>query len=204
MLQTDPAWLPARRGKLTASRMADAMARLKNGNEAEARRKLRMELLAERLTGQQMPTYVSSAMQRGLDYEQQAREELEEALGLIAMPARLVEHPTIADFAATPDGFIGDDALLEIKVPLPATFVSYVLDGETPGDYIPQMTAQLACARRKKVYFAAYCPEAPKRSRLFVREFEPVNGMIEKVEREAAQFLDELRAQEIQLTQKAA
>ena len=46
--QGSGAWLNARVGHLTASRMADAMAVLKSGKASEARNKLMIELCAER------------------------------------------------------------------------------------------------------------------------------------------------------------
>ena len=44
-------WMNDRTGRLTASRMASAMAFLKSGAEASERRKLKIEILCERLTG---------------------------------------------------------------------------------------------------------------------------------------------------------
>jgi hypothetical protein len=49
-LQGTGAWFNQRTGKLTASRMAAAMSFLKTGKESAARRDLKVEILAERLT----------------------------------------------------------------------------------------------------------------------------------------------------------
>src|ERR1022692_1492572 len=66
------AWLSARCGKLTASRMADAMDFLKSGQPSAKRVKLMQELLAERLTGDSMSHVVTEAMEHGIEYEDEA------------------------------------------------------------------------------------------------------------------------------------
>jgi hypothetical protein len=70
--ETKAAWLSARAGKLTASRMADAMDFRKDGKPSAARTKYMHELLAERLTGLSAPHFVSPAMEHGLEYEDEA------------------------------------------------------------------------------------------------------------------------------------
>lgn len=67
-------WMEARRGLVTASRCADVLALLKKKNdEAAPRKKYRMELAIEILTGQSFPHYVSQEMQWGIDQEPFAR-----------------------------------------------------------------------------------------------------------------------------------
>ncbi len=71
-LQNTGAWFNDRTGKLTASRMAAAMSYLKakkdeSPKEASERRKLKIEILAERLTGNIVPKYVTQEMQWGID-----------------------------------------------------------------------------------------------------------------------------------------
>lgn len=193
-LQSDPSWLPSRRGKLTASRMRDAMAKLKKGGESAERRRLKIELLAERVSDYAVQHYVTPPMQRGLDWEAPARDTWEERTGQLAMPAALVDHPTIEHFAATPDGFIGSSGLLEIKVPTMPTFLEWRMAGVVPPEHVPQLCAQLACTRRQWTEFVAYCPELPEPHDLFVRRFEPTAEQIAEVEAAAVEFLGELEA----------
>jgi hypothetical protein len=194
-LQTDPGWLPERRGKLTASRMADAMSFLKDGKTpSAARRKYMTDLLAERVSDYAVSHYVTPAMERGLALEASARGEYEAVSGNLVEPARLVDHPAIPYFSATPDGFIDHDGLLEIKVPLVPTFIDWRLAGVIPPEHIPQLAAQLLCTRRRWTHFVAYCPEMPEPKRLFVRTFEPTAEYLAEVESAAVRFLDELEA----------
>src|SRR4030095_14338170 len=70
MQQRTPEWYQARTGRVTGSRAADVIARLKNGGEAAARRDLRAQLTIERLTGRPLDTgggYISSDMRVGME-----------------------------------------------------------------------------------------------------------------------------------------
>ena len=66
--QGSPEWFEQRRGKVTASRIADIMARTKSGYST-SRQNYLMQLLCERLTGKVEESFKSSAMQRGNDLE---------------------------------------------------------------------------------------------------------------------------------------
>jgi len=188
------AWLSARAGKLTASRMADAMAMLKNGNPAESRNKLMHELLAERLTGYSVPHVVNDAMQWGLDHEDEAVDMFVEMTGRDVRLSRFYEHPTIENFGATPDREL-DDGLLEIKCPQTTTFVRWVMAGEVPEAHKPQMCAQLLCSGKTWCGFIAYDPRIKEeRRRLFLRRYEPTAEELGKVEAAAIAFLTDLDA----------
>lgn len=56
-------------------------------------------------------------MQRGLDSEQQALFEYQVETGLWVDEVGLVLHPTHDWLAATPDGAVGNDGLVEVKCP---------------------------------------------------------------------------------------
>ena len=206
ILQTDPAWLPARVGKLTASRMADAMNFKKDGKPGADRIKLLHEIVAERATGSAWDHYVTPAMQWGLDNEPGARQRYETISGNIVMPGGLLDHPTIEWFAATPDGLIDDDGLLEIKCPTTTKYVAWRMNGVVPEEHRAQMIAQLACFRRRYVDFVAYDPRIKNEDhQLFVRRFEPPREEIKAVEDAARQFLGEVeRAFEIAFILKEA
>jgi predicted phage-related endonuclease len=198
-------WLAERAGKLTASRMADAMAVKKDGTPTEARANLMRDLLAERLTGLTVRHFVTPAMEHGLICEDEAWRAYEASTGNFAQPSRFYEHPTIENFGCTPDREIDADGLGESKCPTTSTFVDWCLKGEVPAKHKPQMLAQLACTGRKWVEFVAYDPriKSPE-GRLFVRRFEPKPEEIEQVEEAARTFLAELDELFFQLTTKAA
>lgn len=188
------AWLSARCGKLTASRMADAMSFLKNGQPTSARRRLMFELLAERMTGDSVPHVVTDAMQHGLDFEAEAVDVFVARYPSYSVKtSRFYEHPTIENFGATPDREIGEDGLLEVKCPTSMRYLEWVMGGEVPEEHKPQMAAQLLCSGKSWVGFIAYDPRIREEERrLFMRKFQPEPEYLVKVQEAAVQFLAEL------------
>ncbi|STV12655.1 putative phage-like protein [Klebsiella pneumoniae subsp. ozaenae] len=73
MLQRSPEWFAARCGKVTASRLADVMARTKSGYAA-SRQNYMAELICQRLTGKLEEGFSNAAMIRGTELEPVARE----------------------------------------------------------------------------------------------------------------------------------
>lgn len=189
------AWLSARAGKLTASRMADALAFLKNGKPAEARNKLMRELLAERVTGDSVRHFVTDAMQWGLEREAEAKAAYEAETGIIIAEAGFYDHPRIDNLGATPDGLVGADGLIETKCPTTATMIEWVLAGVVPEQHKPQMVVQIACTGRAWCDFVAFDPRIrDERRRLFIRRYTPTAEEVATVEAGAEQFLRELDA----------
>lgn len=204
ILQSDPAWRAARRGHLSTSRLADAMAKLKSGSPAQAQIDYAIELVAERLCDHLVDRYVTPAMQRGLDQEPYARAEFESQTGMLAAPAGWVLHPSIEMYGSTPDGFVDDDRLLEIKVPGVAKYVRWCIDGRVPDEHLPQLIGQQAVTGRRLTYFVAYCPEMPEPRRLFIREFAATDEQLQQSNEAAQAFLDRVDSMFIDFTHKAA
>lgn len=188
------AWLNVRVGKLTASRMADAMATLKNGKPGAARLDLLKELLAERLTGDAVPHAVTPAMRFGLESEPAGKAEFEEETGILLTPCGFIEHPKIANFGCTADSLIGADTVFEMKTPNSKTHAGWMMDGEVPEQHRPQILAQLACTGRNKAVFMSYDPRIPNSRRLFIKHWEPAAEEIAAVELAAKAFLADLEA----------
>lgn len=189
------AWLRARAGKLTASRMADAMSFTAKGLPTEKRSQLMRELLAERLTGDSVRHFVNDAMAWGLEKECDAKAAYEAHTGILIGEAGFYDHPRIDNMGATPDGLIGHDGLIETKCPTTATFAEWVLAGAVPEKHKPQMIVQMTCTGRAWCDFVAYDPRIrDPRRQLFVRRYEPTAEEIAKVEAAAEKFLAELDA----------
>lgn len=198
-------FLAARAGKLTASRMKDALAKLKNGSPAKARTDLIRDILAERLTGSSVRHYVNDAMKWGIETEDEAKEVYEATTGIFIAPAGFYDHPRIDNFGATPDGLLVPDGLIEIKCPTTQTFIEWRIAGIVPEEHRPQMLAQLACTGRKWCEFVAFDPRIKDEAqRLFVRRFAPEPEEIAAIEAEAEKFLAEVEAAWEVLTTAAA
>lgn len=182
-------WKKARAGLVTASRIADVTAKIKAG-EAAARRDYRAQIVAEILTGTpQDDAYVNAEMQWGLDQEPYARACYEVACNALVDQVGLVIHPKIDRAAASPDGLVDEDGLVEIKCPKTATHIQYRMDGAVPQKYHPQMLWQMACTGRKWCDFVSYDPRLPENLRLFKARLERDDMRIMELEREVMDFL---------------
>jgi putative phage-type endonuclease len=190
-LQGTGEWFNARTGKLTASRMRSAMKRLKNGEDSAERKNLKIEILCERMTGDIVDKFVSTAMQWGIEKEPEAKAAYEKKTGRLIKDVGFIDHPRIEFCGASPDGFV-DDGLIEIKCPNTATHVGWILDGGIPEEHKAQMTLQAAVTGRSWVDFVSYDPRMPEPQQLLVRRFYPTAGEIAEIEAEAEKFLAEV------------
>lgn len=186
-------WHLARAGKLTASRIADALAKTKSGWSA-SRANLMATLIVERITGQPQDSYTSPAMQFGIDTEPQARAAFEFQHDLDVTLAGFVDHPEIAMAGCSPDGFIADDGLIEIKCPNTATHLDTLLGASIDGRYLKQMQWQMACTGRAWCWFVSFDPRVPPEMQLHAQLVHRDDKVITELEREAIVFLDEVAA----------
>lgn len=191
MIQGSDEWKAARCGKVTASRVADVVARTKTGWGA-GRANYMAELIAERLTGIPADSYTNAAMQWGIDHEGEARDAYAFLIGQETEEVGLVAHPTIADTGASPDGLVGDDGLVEIKCPNTATHIETLLGQSVPAKYVTQMQWQMACTGREWCDFVSYDPRMPEALRLFVKRLERDDDRVNELEAEVQLFLREL------------
>jgi len=186
-------WFNQRIGKLTASRMADAMSFTQKGKDTSERIKLKMEIVTERMTDIIVPKYVNAAMQWGIDHEPLAKEKFESETGILIQDVGFVPHPIIENFGASPDGFTSDGNLIETKCPSSMTHLKYLLDKDNiPEEYKPQMCVQALCTGRKKIWFVSYDPRFPPKQQMFVKLYEPTQEELDAVEAAAIKFLAEV------------
>lgn len=192
VIQGSPEWHAIRLGKVTASRVADVIAKTKNG-PAASRKNYMAELVIERLTGHVADGYTSAAMQWGTDTEPQARLAYELHRNTDVVQVGFIHHPHIADSGASPDGLVGDDGLVEIKCPQSATHMETLDSGIVPAKYITQMQWQMACTGRGWCDFVSFDPRFPAPMQFFVKRVERDDEIIRMLEDEVEQFLTELR-----------
>lgn len=187
------AWLEQRRGKLTASRMMDVLAKTKSG-PAASRVNYLAQLVCERLTGKVAEAWASDAMKRGTELEPVARAAYEAHSGELVMPAEFVTHPEITDLGASPDGLVNDDGLLEIKCLNAANHIE-VLKSGMPNKYVPQVQTQLLCTGRAWCDFVCYHPDFPERLQLSVTRVMSDGKYHEMLMKESKAFLAEVAAE---------
>lgn len=194
-------WFEARLGKVTASRVADVIAKTKSGYST-SRANYMAELVCERLTGRRGESFQNAAMVWGTEQEPNARAAYEAVRGVLVVETGFVSHPTITQSGASPDGYVNDDGLVEIKCPISATHIETLLSGTVPGKYATQMQWQMACTGRQWCDFVSYDPRLPENMQLFVQRIERDNTVISMLESEVKMFLLELDAKIQSLTAK--
>lgn len=201
IIQGSAEWLALRSGKVTASRVADIVARTKSGYSA-SRANYMAQLVAERLSGEPAPSFTSAAMQHGTDTEPQARKAYEFYRDVDVTEVAFVPHPSIADAGASPDGLVGDDGLVEIKCPNTATHIDTLLGQKVPEKYVTQMLWQMACTGRQWCDFVSFDPRMPEAMSLYVERVKRDDARIQELETEVVTFLRELNDKISNLTKR--
>lgn len=189
--QRTPEWFAQRAGRVTASRVADVVARTKTGYSA-SRENYLAQLVVERMTGAPVESFSNAAMQWGTDQEPFARAAYEMAQGVMVEETGFVQHPTITMSGASPDGLVGDDGLVEIKCPNTAGMIDALLGAEIPAKYQNQMQWQMACTGRAWCDYVVFDPRMPDGLRLFVKRVPRDPAAIEHLEAEISKFLAEV------------
>lgn len=150
-------WLEARRGVPTAS-CFDKIVTSK-GEASKQADKYMYELAAERVTRMVKANFQSEAMVRGTQLEPEARSYYErpdvtgnqvQQVGFCLTDDRSV--------GCSPDGMVDITGLLEIKCPMPATHVEYLVAKKLPTKYIAQVQGQLYVTENTWCDFISYCP----------------------------------------------
>lgn len=192
MIQGSAEWHQARLGKLTASRIALALATTKTGWGA-SRANVRAELICERLTGVPTVGYVNEEMRWGTEHEADARAAYEFFRDVDVELVAFVDHPRIAWSGASPDGHIGADGAIEIKCPNSATHIETLLGAPVDGRYVKQVQWQMACSGRKWTDFVSFDPRLPQEMQLHVQRIPRDDKMIAQLEADAELFLREVQ-----------
>jgi putative phage-type endonuclease len=198
--QGSEAWHQLRMGKVTASRVADLLAKTKTGPSA-SRGNYLIELALQRVTKTIEESYTNAAMEWGTQTEPQARVAYEVKTGNFVDQVAFIDHPTIAGFGCSPDGIVASDGLIEIKCPNSATHWSYIKANEPPNKYFIQMQAQMSVTGAKWCDFVSFDPRMPERSQLLVVRVPRDPEYILYMEAEISTFLKEVE-KEVQLMEK--
>ena len=190
MEQRTNEWFTARLGKVTASRVADVIAKTKAGQSA-SRANYMADLVVERLTGQKASSFSNAAMEWGTQTEPQARAAYSAKTGILVEEVGFIDHPTVAMSGASPDGF-AEEGLIEVKCANTSTHLEYVLAELPPLKYFTQMQWQMACTGRPWCDFVSFDPRLPERLQLLIVRVPRDDVYIAMLEAEVKKFLAEL------------
>ena len=190
MEQRTDDWFAARLGKVTASRVADVIAKTKTGYSA-SRENYAADLIVERLTGQKASTFTNAAMERGVEQEPRARAAYSARTGELVEEVGFIDHPAIRMSGASPDGLIAE-GLVEFKNPNTSNHLDTLLADAVPGKYITQMQWQMACTGRQWCDFVSFDDRLPAHLQMFVKRVQRDDKRIAELETEVRKFLAEV------------
>lgn len=197
--QRSPEWFEARRGKVTASKIADVMATGRSGKPSATRANYAADLVAERLSGEPTQGFSNAAMQWGTETEPEARAAYEFMADATVTEVGFIPHPSIDDAGASPDGLVGDDGLVEIKCPNTAKHIATLTGAQIDGKYIKQMQFQMACTGRAWCDFVSYDPRLPPAMALWIKRIHRDDEAIAEIEKAVREFLAEVYETEAKL-----
>jgi len=190
MEQRTEEWFAARCGKVTASRVADIIAKTKTGYST-SRDNYLAQLVCERMTGKPAESYSNAAMSWGTEQEEFARAAYEARMDILVTEVGFIDNPWIPMCGASPDG-LANEGLVEIKCPNTATHIDTLLSQTVPAKYITQMMWQMACADRPWCDFVSFDPRLPERHQLFIKRITYDPEMVNLLENSVIQFLGDV------------
>jgi hypothetical protein len=152
--QGNEAWQQLRLARLTAS---DAQAIATAGVGLDT---LVLKKVAEKLTGKAPEGYTNGDMERGHELEMMARNAYELETGNLVKEVGFCELDEYT--GCSPDGFIGEDGLVEIKCKADHTFVQAMLDHKPEAGHFWQVQMQMWITERKWCDYVVFNPNFPK------------------------------------------
>lgn len=184
--QGTPEWLQVRAGILTASTFGDVLANGRGGAPSKTRQKLVYSLAAEILSGQPTPSWGENEhTRRGHALEPEVR-SLYEAFS--DEPVVQVGFCRRGRIGCSPDSFVGENGLLEIKTKLPHLQIEALEAGVLPSEHVAQVQGQLLVTGRHWCDFRSYWPGLPELKIRVQRDTE----YMARLDREIKTFLAEV------------
>ena len=157
-IQGSTEWLQLRAGIPTAS--CFDMIITPQGRPSKQWERYMHTLLAERIMKRPVVEFVSTWMARGNQMEAEAVAFYESMRELDTDRIGFLTND-LGTIGASPDRFVGDEGLLEIKAPKEHVHIEYLLKKSVDSAYYPQVQGQLWISGRKWLDILSYSPELP-------------------------------------------
>ena len=197
--QGAPEWKAARLGHVTASGIANVMAKGKDKSEAVTRYKYKVQIVAERITGVAAESYANASMEWGVEQEQYAVIAYEAVVATLVDKTGFWLHPEIKWLGVSPDRLVDTDGLVEVKCPNTTTHLGYLFENRIPPEYYKQIQCQLWVTGRQWCDFVSYDPRLPKRNQLLIVRTGRDEKLIAEMRTEVDKFLTEVESLIIKL-----
>ena len=196
-------WRQARCGSVGASDAPRVVRRVKSGYSAD-RESLMAEKVLERLTNTPVEIFKTQAMLQGTAREPEARLLYQMVKGFEVEEVGLVVHPRIKGSHASPDGYVGEHGLIEIKSPMPAAHLNTLLTETISEAHLVQMSWQMACTDRIWCDYVSFNPDFPPAMQLWIKRVHCDDRLVVDLEREIMTFVKELEQKVDKLSRRYA
>lgn len=189
--QKSPEWFKLRELRMTASHanaIANGRVVDKNGVEkiGKGLETYIYDMMASYYSSAESVPYTNHDLDRGNDRESDARAIYELITGNQVEEVGFIEAGE--HVGCSPDGFVGDDGLVEIKSHSEPVQLRLFITGKISNAYLDQMQMQMMLTGRKWCDYVGYCPEL-KQSMVIIRveadpkKHEKLRAGIEKGEK---------------------
>jgi hypothetical protein len=179
--QNSEEWFEIKKGLPSASQFKAIQAK----GEGKTRASYMRKLAAEIITGKPSEELKSPDFDRGHEMEAEASDFYAFLTNTEPQPVGFVRN---GKKGASPDRFIGDNALLEIKTQRGDLLIETILKGEFPSEHVVQVQGQLWVTEREWADIIVYWPNMPP----FIRRAYRDSMYIHKLSQAVDQFNDEL------------
>ena len=169
LIQGTPEWHDQRRGIVTASVVGKLLTPTLKVADNDVSRGLTATLIAERITGWNEETAMTSDMWRGVESEPYARDIYSGHYQQAVEVGFMLREEDDWRLGYSPDGLVADDGLIEIKSPRAKTHLKTILADQVPAHYMAQCQAGLLVSGRKWIDFVSFVGGMP----LFVKRVLP-------------------------------
>ena len=191
--QGSDAWFRARMGIPTASEFATVMAKGRDGGASKTRAKYMRQLAGEIITGEPMESYSNGHMERGKEWEPDARDAYCEHM---ICGVSLVGFMRSGLKGCSPDALVGNDGGLEIKSAKADIQIERLDAGKLPSEHRAQVQGNIWIAEREWWDFTSYCRGMPLfvvreyRDDKYIRELE---AALDRFNEELAEMVERIR-----------
>lgn len=185
-------WKKLRLGTLTASEVKYILTekKLEPSNNEHTRSHV-YRIAAQRVTGYLEPEYISDDMLRGMQDEILASELYSEKYAPVTEVGFVTNDSLGFIIGYSPDGFVGEDGLIEIKSRAHKYQFETIVNNEVPSEYMLQLQTGLFVTGKKWIDFISYSAGLP----MFVKRVYP-DAKYQEAIKEAA-IIFENKVQEV-------
>lgn len=197
LVNEDELWHLDRIGKFTSSKIGALMSkgRGKDNEWGQMAMSYIYTKIAEKMTGVPHYTPETKSMEWGNDHEAEAIEKYNELTGNDATPMGKVFIKFNDNCGGSPDGFVGENGVIEVKCPYnSANHIETFIERTMKKEYWYQCQGNILFSNRDWCDFISYDPRMPKEMQLVVirveRDNEVCDAIAERIEAAAKKIIE--------------